>query len=56
MLISQKKSRQNKTELRKAAIEDGFSDPKGLVKAAREKLLGYVWRCLEFKPVFQQNR
>ncbi len=36
-------------------MEDGFSDPKGLVKAAREKLLGYVWRCLEFKPIFQQS-
>jgi len=23
-------------------MEDGFSDPKGLVKIAREKLLGYV--------------
>ncbi len=29
-------------KLRKAAAEDGFSDPKGLVKVAREKLLGYV--------------
>ena len=29
-------------KLRKAAVEDGFSDPKGLVRIAREKLLGYV--------------